>query len=122
MANEITVTIGINVSKGYLKHNLATTSQQLTLTGTHDYSNTQDIGTTEEALELGTNLGTPGVAYFTNTDTTNFVTIGVKPAATYYPLLKIKAGETWPVRLDNVAFYAKADTATVKLKYYILED
>lgn len=122
MSNEITLTIGLNILKSSLKYNVPTASKQITMTGTHAYSNSQDIGTTEEALELGTNLGTLGIGYFTNTDATNFVTIGVKPAATYYPLLKLKAGESGLFRFDNVALYAKSDTASTTLQYFLAED
>jgi len=63
------------------------------------------------------------VAHFWNRDPTNFVTIGVKPAATYYPLVRLNAGESFIFRLSQgIAPYAKADTAAVKLQKDILDD
>ena len=70
-----------------------------------------------------TDLTTNGIALFWNRDPANFVTIGVKPAATYYPLLRLKFGEAFPVRLEpGVTPYAKADTDAVKLERIILDD
>lgn len=83
---------------------------------------TQSVGTSEEALDIA-GLTTLGIAWFENMDDTNFVQIGVKPSATFYPLLDVRAGEAFPVRLtDGVTPYVKADTAAVILKRVIHDD
>jgi len=75
-----------------------------------------------EALTL-TDLTTNGIAVFWNRDPTNFVQIGVDVAATFYPLVTVKAGEAWPFRLaSGITPYAQADTGNVVLQRMINDD
>jgi len=82
----------------------------------------QSIGTTEEAIVV-TGLTTNGVANFRNRDATNYVTIGVKPAATYYPVIRLKPDEEFACRIEPaITHYAKANGAAVLLQKDILDD
>jgi hypothetical protein len=123
MANEITVIAGMNWSKTYLKGQIPTQATQITMTGTHRCASVQDIGfAAHELLVIPAELATLGYAYLRNLDSTNYVEIGRDVAATFYPVLKLKPGEVALVRFSNVALYAKANTAAVKLQYDVLED
>jgi hypothetical protein len=125
MANEITVSLRLQNANGALdSYNSGTRTFSVTqnTAAPNRVGGTQAIGTTEEAITVG-DLTTEGYALFWNRDATNYVTIGVKPAATYYPCARLKAGETCLLRLEpSVTFYAKADTAAVILQKEILDD
>lgn len=122
MANEITLNGTLSIANGDFKQDWRPGTIQITQTTQACAGGVQTIGTTEEAIVV-TDVSTPGYAFFRNLDSTNFVTIGTYVTATYYPCLKLKAGEYAIARLDGTkTFYAKADTANVKLQYAILSD
>lgn len=122
MANEITLQGTLQISNGDFKQDWRPGSIQVTQTTQAMAGGIQSIGTSAEALGV-TDVATPGYSFFRNLDATNFVTIGTYVSSTYYPCLKLKAGEYGIVRLDgSKTFYAQADTATVKLQYAILSD
>ena len=75
-----------------------------------------------EALVI-TDITTLGVCFFWNRDATNFVEIGVDVGATFYPLVRVNAGEYWPFRMaQGITPYAQADTAAVALQRMIMDD
>jgi len=84
---------------------------------------TQTIGfAAHEALSI-TDLTTNGVAHFRNRDAANFVQIGVDVAATFYPLVRLNAGEEWVFRISQgITPYAQADTGAVIIDRDILDD
>ena len=93
-------------------------TKDYTITANTKVSNTQAVGfAAHEALILG-EVGTPGYGWFTNTDSTNFVEIGIDEAATFHPFAKLLAGQTAMVPLSE-APYAQADTGSVNLDYTI---
>jgi len=125
MADEITVSVGLRLSNGDLdsltESTRSFTVDQATAVPVR-VGGSQIIGTTEEAIAL-TDLTTNGVAKFRNRDAVNFIQIGVKPAAVFYPLVRLNAGEEWIFRLEPaIAPYAKADTAACVLQRDILDD
>ena len=122
MADEITLTGGISWSKSYLKGSVPTTTTQITMSGTHRCASVQDIGTSHELIVVPAELATLGVAYVKNVDATNYIEIGRDVAASFYGVIKLKPGEGFPIRFSNVALYARANIATAKLQYEILED
>jgi len=125
MANELKITTSMKLANGDLdSFTVASRTQSITqnTAAPARVDGTQTIGTTEEAIVV-TDLTTNGWAYFRNRDATNYVTIGVKPAATYYPVLRLKANEGCVVRLEPaITHYAKADTAAVILERLIIDD
>jgi hypothetical protein len=122
MAEEISVRWDIRAVKGGLSFQRSQ-SYKANLTGTRENSNVQVIGTADEQIILGADMSSVGVSYLINNDATNFVTIGVRDAgAVYIPLLKLKPGEGFPLRLATATFYAKADTAPVELELGVLQD
>lgn len=81
-------------------------------------SNTQAIGTTEEALILG-EITVCRWAYFENKDVTNYLEIGTVPVATFVPFLRLGPGEYQIVQLATNAPFARANTLSCELNYCI---
>lgn len=122
MANEIRASVSLSVSKSSLALNKSL-SKQITMSGTHLHSTTQDVGTTYEAIVIPAELATLGVAIFTNLDATNYVEIGREVAATFYGVVKLKAGESALLRLTpSVTYYGRANTAAVTTEVTVIED
>lgn len=122
MAQEIQIVSSLTVNKGFLSLARDPGAQQIDMSGTRYDGGVQDIGfSTHEQLVFKSDFGTPGWAYFRNLDATNFVQVGVVVSATFYPLVKLFAGEACVFPLATSTIYAKADTAAVKLEYVPLE-
>jgi len=81
----------------------------------------QNVGTSEEALEVG-DIGTLGWAFFINHDATNYVEIS--SGSGVQALIRVEAGEiAGPFRLSQGAtLYATANTAAVDLEGLVIED
>jgi hypothetical protein len=117
MANELSLSLGLN----YTKNNAGVSksvSPQITVSGTPFAAHLQNIGTTDETLDLG-DVGTIGFVFLHNLDASNYITFGSDGSA--YPL-KLKAGESMIVRWNAAAIHAKANTAACDLEYAILSD
>lgn len=124
MADEITYLSRLAVAKGPLAIQVPSTTQRITMTGDAVSDQVQDIGTTHEAIDVASAVGTEGVAYFANLDSTNSVSIGVEVAATFYPMIMLKPTETFVVRLDpTTTLYAEASaTGGAALRTLVVED
>lgn len=121
MANEISVSQSISVTKSNLKFNKSE-SYRATLAGTVYDAAVQNIGTTYEQVSVS-GIGTAGLTHFKNLDTTNYVEIGIEHSGTtFVPFLKLKAGESAVVRLATATIFAKANTLAVNLEYRVFED
>jgi hypothetical protein len=125
MADEITVSVGLNLLNGD-KDSLTISPYTFAITQATAkpvrVGGSQVIGhAAHEALALA-DLTTPGVCYLRNRDATNFVQIGVDVSGDFYPLIKLMPGDAWIIRLPaSVTPYAKADTAAVVLQREILD-
>ena len=120
MANEITTSLKL----AYVKNGISdsrTLTDRVDVSGSAMCGGVQTIGTTEEALAVG-DISTKGWARFLNIDATNYVEIGNYTGGTFYPFIKMKAGESAVCRLAAVTIYAKANTSSVRLEYMIFED
>jgi hypothetical protein len=122
MSAEIKATIGLTATKGELSLAVATTTKSIDMTGTTYSDVGQIVGTTYEALTIGSDVGTEGWTYFKNLDATNYVEVGVEVAAAFYPLIKLKPGEAALCRLAVGTVFARANTSSVKLRALVLED
>lgn len=120
MADEITLTMKMLVSKGSLVHKEEPGIQSVTMTGSNGSGGIQNIGTSAELLSMG-DTGTAGWSFFRNTDTTNFVELGTS-TTTFVAFAKLKAGEACMFRLGTNAPAARANTAAVNLQYFVLTD
>jgi hypothetical protein len=121
MAQEISISVKMTVSKGYLVQKSDPGTILVDMSGTTAIGGAQDIGTTAEALSI-TDVSTAGWAYFRNTDTTNYVEIGTGTAGSFVAFGKLKAGEACLIRLGTNAPTARANTSAIKLQFYILAD
>lgn len=88
------------------------------MTGDDVAMGTIDVGTTEETWTPPTDIGTAGILMVRNLDSTNFVSIGI---ATASYLVKVLATEVAMFRPTGTTLYLKADTAAVRLQYWIAE-
>jgi hypothetical protein len=121
VADEISVSGKVRVAKGFieLERKVNFTAD---MAGTHYSQNAQTIGfAAHEALEISTDVATAGVSYLKNLDATNYVEIGVVVSATFYPVIRLLPGESYPVRFSVLTLYAKAHTAAVVLEHLIVE-
>lgn len=123
MANEITVSASVRVTKGGLTDQFIKNGLLVDMTGNLSDKSVQTIGhAAHEAVSLSSDIGTPGWSAFLNLDDTNFVQIGIEVSATFYPLVKLMPGEMALFRLATDTFYAQADTADVNLQKFIIEE
>lgn len=114
MADEIRFTGSLTLSNGSLRDTRSTTKQITQATARMDF-HTQTIGNTHEQITIVSDITTPGVCMFTHLGTANYVELGVVVSGTFYPFVRINAGESWPLRLGTTAPYAKASTGSIEL-------
>lgn len=126
MAGEIQVIAEVSIKKGSLDWRSpgSNSRQSLTLTGTGvGTGGRASIPTTAGGTALATTgITTPGIAYFRNLDTTNYIELGRQVGGTFYPFVKLKAGEFYIFRLGTTAPYAMANSGAVVLEYQMFED
>lgn len=118
MADELTLVVALTFSKGGAE-NQRSESIQVDVTGDAFTHEIQEVGTTEEELAQGADLGTPGYLFIKNLDSTNYVEVG---STTGVYDIKLKAGEIALYRHNSATIYAKADTAACKVEYWLIED
>jgi hypothetical protein len=124
MANEITATAVLKVLKGNVDITRPMISKPFTMNGTAYGVDTVSVPTTSTGTALVTPsaVGTGGWSYFVNIDTTNYVEVGVQVSGTFYPVVKLKAGEFGMFRIAVLTLFARANTAAVELEHWIVED
>jgi hypothetical protein len=118
MSNELKIIVSLNFSKGGAKANRAE-SIQVDVTGDAFTHEVQSVGTSEEELAQGADLGTPGYIFIKNLDDTNYVEVG---STTGVYDIKLKAGEVALYRHNSGTIYAKANTAACNVEHWIIED
>ena len=118
MANELSVSVRISFSKSNSKISRASTAS-IDVTGSEFTHQVQVVGTTEEEIAQGADVGTPGYVWAKNLDATNYVEIG---STTGVYDIKLKAGEIALWRHNSATLYGKANTSAVRLEYIIIED
>ena len=119
MADEIKVNFSLAFTRGESKLNIPSNQLSVDSGSNVKVGNTQTVGTSLEALVLG-DVASCGAAYILNTDDTNYVDIGVDVSGTFYGLIRLMPGEyAFCPRLATNAPYARANTSSVNLEYYI---
>ncbi len=118
MADEIRINAGINYKNLAVKAAKIFTAT-LDITGESYIMGTQQIGTSEEVILQGGDLGTPGYIIIRNVDLTNYVELGI---TTGVYSIKLKAEEVALFRVNGATLYANADTAACFVEYFWLED
>ena len=123
MANEGQFNLQLQFSKNGTTVNKQK-SANFTVTGTDYAAGFVDATTSGGAITLSSTIGTPGYGYFFNHDSTNYVEIGNHNSGSPIFTAKLKAGEGCLMRLTMAAnaINIKANTATCRVEYVILED
>ncbi len=121
MADEIKVNVSIHAENGEYKESF-TRQMVVDQTTLGTASGIQTIGTSEEDVATG-DVSTPGITTLHNLDATNFVDYGMSDAGTMKALGRLKPGEFAMFRLKpSTTLRMVADTAPVKVRYWILSD
>jgi len=123
MANEINISLGVQVTNGFFKHQFQPGQIQVTQAAPGRGGHAQLIGTSEEAIDFG-DVSTEGYLILRNLDAANFVTYGPQVGTGDAELgLKLEAGEVAIFRITPGSVWrAKADTGAVLLDVCLLED
>ena len=114
MANEIQVTTKLYSSKGGASTANATHNWTANMSGSDLITLTQVIGTTEESLSVGPDVGAPYAVELVNLDSTNYIEFGFS-TGTY--VSRIPAGQSMliPYVASGVTVYLKANTAACNI-------
>ncbi len=126
MANEIKVTVGVTATKGYLKESFQPGAVGMDMAAAGAHRPLVSVGTAAyEAVPFG-DVSSPRIVYGRNTDTTNYVTIGMATGTTstgVTPFGKIRAGDPFCVppstNVDGLLKW-KANTAAVLVDLRVL--
>ena len=118
MAKELTLSASLKFTKGSVNISQARSGVQLDVAGDDFVTQTQTVGVTEEALDLG-DLGTLGYVLIRNLDTTNFVSVRSGTGAAN--LVRVPAGGIALFMLASAAPFVIANTAAVKIEYTMIE-
>lgn len=111
MANEIEMSARLYASKGGATINPQTYSCTANMTGRDMGQQTQDVGTSDEVLDLTSDLATPYRLLVANLDLVNSVSIG--PSSPYS--FQIPAGQFILIPWVDATMYVKASNSTVKI-------
>jgi hypothetical protein len=119
MSQELTYGVSATENKNGVTFQ-KTFNGQVDVSGNSPLSYIQNIGTSDETLDLG-DISTIGFVCLRNMDVTNYVEIG-HTSGTY--ALKLKAGEFCLFRAGAAmtAIHAKANTAAINLEVQLLPD
>lgn len=127
MADEIRTSISFQVSKGGAAIATGTLSETVDMTGTDLGTLTQDIGTTNEALNVPADVS--GDVHLT---IKNITTEPATPGSEYVEIFKDSGnshllGKLWAgeatklTRVPSASLYGKSTTATQKIQFWISE-
>jgi hypothetical protein len=116
MANEARISLTLEYSKAGAVFRRSS-SLQATVSGTVALQYIQNIGTTDETLDLGG--ATPGFVFLHNLDATNYIVFGTD-GSNYAN--KLKAGEAQIVRWNAAAIHAKANSSACDLEVLLIAD
>jgi|688.fasta_scaffold458265_2 hypothetical protein len=125
MANEITYSSRITVSKGNLQITYSPSAIQPDLESDTGSAGQQIIGTTPEAVTIGTDTSSGGMAFFRNLSTAASITVSkATNTASFDALLRLLPGEYVICRLQTTNVWAQAFTVSgatqATLQYHIL--
>ena len=127
MANEISISQRLQITKGAFQFYFAPNTLQADLASEAAAGGNQIIGGTAEALDLNTDVAANGVAYFQNLSTTIPIEIGVTgytatAAATptsMISLFRLNAGESTISRHATTNVFAKAITSGTNTQAFV---
>ena len=121
MANEITLTVGLQLVNSSLRAQFPQVSSQYTQTTSGLSDQVLSIGTSEENVAFG-DVATPGLTVLHNLDTTNYVDYGMSDGGTMKATARLKAGDKHVIRVGSgVTLRMLANTAACKVRIMCLE-
>jgi hypothetical protein len=125
VANELTVSVSARYSNGGVQmstDDFGVAGIQVDVSGTEIARYVQSVGTSEEALLMPTDIGTPGFAILKNLDPTNYISVQSAQGAT--ACVELKPGEPALFRFARTATdpYVTANTAACRLAVILFED
>lgn len=119
MANEISVSNGIRVTKNGLTTSPTTGGFQADQTG--DGVATDTVAVTTAAAQLTLSI-TPGFVAVKNLDADNYVDVGPWVSSALHKLVRLNAGESAVFRVSSgVDIGAQANTATCSVRLTVVE-
>lgn len=118
MANELTLAASLKFVKGDRNVPFAKSGIQLDVAGDDVTFKTQNVGTSEEALDLG-DVSTPGYILIYNEDATNYVSVRSGTGAAN--LVKIRPKAIALFECEASAPFVIANTAAVRIHYCLIE-
>ena len=124
MANEITVSVNVSVSKGSLKYLFAPPVAQINLTGNAAAGAVQQLSTTTEALST-IDVTTAGIGTFINLSTGTQVQVGAMSGTNFVPVLRLDPGEPAVSRMATTALFARVTVptnGTANLQWNVLSE
>jgi hypothetical protein len=120
MANELTLRLQASILSGNLQSEFPQQIIRPNVAAQEQNGGVFSLTTSETDLTL-TGITTPGWLILKNLDTTNFLTWGPKSGGSMILCGKILAGEFAIFRLGAaVTMRMKADTATVKVQWWVV--
>ena len=123
MANEITVTMELDLVNGDLERNASVSALQFDQTTGAALWNTVNVGFAADEAIVTTELTALGWCFMRNLDSTNYVEWGPDNGGSLVPCGRIEAGEVAMFRLSPaITFRAQANTAAVELDILILDN
>lgn len=111
MANEIEMSARLYAAKGGASINSQTWSAIANMTGRDMGQQTQDVGTSDEVLDLTADLATPYRLLVVNLDLVNPISIG--PSSPYS--FQVPAGQFILIPWVDATMYVKATNSPVKI-------
>lgn len=119
MANEISVSVDVSLTKGNLSRRV-TTRKSIDQTGNGVYHNTVSVGTTEESIATFGDITTEGLMYLRNLDTTNYVQWGF--STTVYGGRMAPGMVAGPFQAEpGLTLFLKANTAACLVEVFVAE-
>lgn len=123
MANEIQLTLALNVAKGNLRYNFTPPTAQINLLADPASGGVQNIGTAaSEAVYVGSDISTAGWSTWMNLTTGTKVELGRYDGTTFHSFTSLNAGEPCALRLSHKVPYAIAVGGTAQLQYQVFSE
>lgn len=122
MANEISVTLGVQVKNGHHVDKFEPGTVQITQSSAGRGGHVQNIGTSEEVVDFG-DISTNGVLALRNLSTTDYIVYGPEDTNAMVIFGKLKPGEIAFLRVaPTVVMRAQADTNAALMDVRLYED
>jgi len=122
MADELKVQVTATLNKGNYANKFEPGLISIDVDAVGGHRPVVSVGTSEEVISPG-DVSTEGWCFMRNLDSTNYVQWGPESGGSMVTVGRIEAGEVACFRMEpGITFRAKANTATVLLEFWLIED